>query len=184
MPLGLRESPPDTTIQFLHMSNKILVTLDIQNGVWHVNEVRHLNLLTFALGDESLGGSEGAGAEACGASQVDLRRPSGLPRRTRTRGVVLGLRRLDLTTALIVVLLAPPVHHPSAREVASWPSWASSPTPPCRPAPVRRCKRWTRAPDAGPRPPPPPVLAVVLRDGCLPSFSVTCDQHINKTELV
>jgi hypothetical protein len=107
MPLGLRESPPDTTIQFLHMSNKILVTLDIQNGVWHVNEVRHLNLLTFALGDESLGGSEGAGAEACGASQVDLLCPSGLPRRTRTRGVVLGLRRLALTTTLIVVLLAP-----------------------------------------------------------------------------
>jgi hypothetical protein len=57
MPLGLRESPPDTTIQFLHMWNKILVTLDNQN------EVRHLNLLTFALGGESLGGSEGAGAE-------------------------------------------------------------------------------------------------------------------------
>jgi hypothetical protein len=55
MLLGLRESPPDTMIQFLHMSNKILVTLDNQNGVWHVNEVRHLNLLTF--------GSEGAGAE-------------------------------------------------------------------------------------------------------------------------
>jgi Ser/Thr protein kinase RdoA (MazF antagonist) len=42
--LGLRESPPDTTIQLLHMSNKILVTLDNQN------EVRHLNLLTFAPG--------------------------------------------------------------------------------------------------------------------------------------
>jgi hypothetical protein len=63
MPLGLRESPLDTTIHFLHMSNKILVTLDNQNGVWHVNEVRHLNLLTFALGGESLGGSEGAGSE-------------------------------------------------------------------------------------------------------------------------
>jgi hypothetical protein len=63
MPLGLRESPPDTTIQFLHMSNKILVNLDNQNGVWHVNEVSYLNLLTFALGGESLGGSEGAGAE-------------------------------------------------------------------------------------------------------------------------
>jgi hypothetical protein len=61
--LGLRESPPDTTIQFLHMSNKILVTLDNQNGVWHVNEVRHLNLLTFALVGESLGGSEGAGTD-------------------------------------------------------------------------------------------------------------------------
>jgi hypothetical protein len=48
--LGLRESPPDTTIQFLHMSNKILVTLDNQNGVWHVNDVSHLNLLTFATG--------------------------------------------------------------------------------------------------------------------------------------
>jgi hypothetical protein len=57
MSLGLRELPPDTTIQFLHMSNKILVTLDNQN------EVRHLNLLTFALGGESLGGSKGAGAE-------------------------------------------------------------------------------------------------------------------------
>jgi hypothetical protein len=57
MSLGLRESPPDTTIQFLHMSNKILMTLDNQN------EVRHLNLLTFALGGESLGGFEGAGAE-------------------------------------------------------------------------------------------------------------------------
>jgi hypothetical protein len=57
MLLGLRESRPDITIQFLHMSNKILVTLDNQN------EVRHLNLLTFTLGGESLGGSEGAGAE-------------------------------------------------------------------------------------------------------------------------
>jgi hypothetical protein len=63
MPLDLRESPPDTTIQFLHMSNKILVTLDNQNEVWHLNEVGHLNLLTFALGGESLGGSEGVGAE-------------------------------------------------------------------------------------------------------------------------
>jgi hypothetical protein len=63
MLLGLRESPPDTTIQFLHMSNKILVNLDNQKGVWHVNEVSHLNLLTFALAGESLGSSEGAGAE-------------------------------------------------------------------------------------------------------------------------
>jgi hypothetical protein len=63
MLLGLCESPPDTTIQFQHMSNKILVNLDNQNGVWHVNEVSHLNLLTFALGGESLGGSEGARAE-------------------------------------------------------------------------------------------------------------------------
>jgi hypothetical protein len=63
MPLGLRELPPDTTIQFLHMSKKILVNLENQNGVWHVNEVSHLNLLTFSLGGESLGGSEGAGAE-------------------------------------------------------------------------------------------------------------------------
>jgi hypothetical protein len=55
MLLGLRESRPDITIQFLHMSNKILVTLDNQN------EVRHLNLLTFTLGGESLGGSEGVG---------------------------------------------------------------------------------------------------------------------------
>jgi hypothetical protein len=45
------------------MSNKILVTLDNQNGVWHVNEVRHLNLLKFAFEGESLGGFEGAGAE-------------------------------------------------------------------------------------------------------------------------
>jgi hypothetical protein len=74
MLLGLRESPPDTTIQFLHMSNKILVTLDNQNVVWHVNEVRHLNLLTFALGGESLGGSEGAGAE--GVVQGLASRPS------------------------------------------------------------------------------------------------------------
>jgi hypothetical protein len=63
MPLGLRESPLDTTTQFLHMSNKILVTLDNQNEVRNLNEVRHLNLLTFSLGGESLGGSEGAGAE-------------------------------------------------------------------------------------------------------------------------
>jgi hypothetical protein len=63
MPLGLRESPLDTTIQFVHMLNKILVTLDNQNEVRHVNEVRYLNLLTFALRGESLGGSEGAGAE-------------------------------------------------------------------------------------------------------------------------
>jgi hypothetical protein len=61
MPLGLRESPPDTTIQFLHMLNKILVTLDNQNEVMHQNEVRHLNLLTFAVGGESLRG--GAGTE-------------------------------------------------------------------------------------------------------------------------
>jgi hypothetical protein len=57
MPLGLRELPPGTMIQFLHMSNKILVTLDNQN------EVRHLSLLTFALGGESLSGSEGAGTK-------------------------------------------------------------------------------------------------------------------------
>jgi hypothetical protein len=50
---GLRESPPDTTIQILHMSNKILVTLDNQNKVTHLNEV----------GGESLGSSKGTGAE-------------------------------------------------------------------------------------------------------------------------
>jgi hypothetical protein len=61
--VGLAESPPDTMIQFLHLSNKILVTLDNQNEVSHLNEVRHLNLLTFTLGGKSLGGSEGAGAE-------------------------------------------------------------------------------------------------------------------------
>jgi hypothetical protein len=116
MPLGLRESPPDTTIQFPHMSNKILVTLDNQNGFWHVNEVSHLNLLTFALAGESL--RERGLSESCGASQVDLRRPSGLPQRTRTRGVVVGLRRLALTNALVVVLLGPPC---TIRRLGRWP---------------------------------------------------------------
>jgi hypothetical protein len=164
------------------MSNKILVTLDNQNEVWHVSEIRHLNLLTFTLGGESLGGSKGAGAERVVRGLASRPSPSQLPPpknrhpRRRPRSPSAGPHNRPRRRPP-----RSPVHHLSAREVASWPSWASSPTPPRHPAPVRHCKRWTRAPDAGPHPPPPPVLAVVLRDGHLPSFSVTYDQHINKT---